>query len=67
LSGALGYLLQLFAYAIAMVALIEVLKRTVALLSSLVLGRAAFREPVTGAKIAGITIIAAGLVLVMLS
>jgi drug/metabolite transporter (DMT)-like permease len=65
-AGALAYLLQLFAYSIAMVALIEVLKRTVALLSSLVLGRAAFREPLTGAKVAGITIIALGLALVML-
>jgi hypothetical protein len=35
-------------------------------LSSLVLGRAAFREPLTGAKVAGIAIIALGLALVML-
>ncbi len=65
-TGALAYLLQLFAYSIAMVALIEVIKRTVALLLSLVLGRAAFSEPLTGMKVAGIAIIAAGLVLVML-
>jgi drug/metabolite transporter (DMT)-like permease len=65
-TGALAYLLQLFAYSIAMVALIEVIKRTVGLLLSLVLGRAAFREPLTGLKVAGIAIIAAGLALVML-
>lgn len=65
-TGALAYLLQLFAYAIAMVALIEVIKRTVALLLSLVLGWAAFREPLTGLKAAGIGIVAAGLALVML-
>jgi drug/metabolite transporter (DMT)-like permease len=66
-AGGLGYACQLAAYSIAMVALIEVLKRTVSLLSALVLGRAAFREPLTAAKIAGIAVIAAGLPLVMLS
>jgi drug/metabolite transporter (DMT)-like permease len=65
-AGALGYIVQLVAYAMAMVALIEVLKRTVGLLGSLVLGRAQFREPMTGAKIAGIGVIAAGLPLVMI-
>jgi drug/metabolite transporter (DMT)-like permease len=65
-AGALGYVVQLLAYSIAMVALIEVLKRTVGLLGSLVLGRTQFREPLTGAKIAGIAVIAAGLPLVMI-
>lgn len=64
-AGAFGYVVQLLAYSIAMVALIEVLKRTVGLLGSLVLGRMRFREPLTGAKIAGIAVIAAGLPLVM--
>ncbi len=66
IAGALGYIVQLIAYSMAMVALIEVLKRTVGLLGALVLGRAQFREPVTGAKIAGITVIATGLPLVMI-
>lgn len=66
-AGGLGYACQLAAYSIAMVALIEVLKRTVSLLSALLLGRAAFREPLTAAKIAGIAVIAMGLPLVMLS
>lgn len=66
-AGAVGYIFQLAAYAMAMVALIEVLKRTVGLVGSLVLGRTAFREPLTGAKVTGIVIIAAGLPLAMVS
>lgn len=65
-AGALGYIVQLLAYSVAMVALIEVLKRTVGLLGSLALGRMQFREPLTGAKIAGIAVITAGLPLVMI-
>ncbi|MGE4062046.1 MAG: EamA family transporter [Rhodospirillaceae bacterium] len=67
IAGGGGYALQLLAYSLAMVALIEVLKRTVALLSSLLLGHAAFREPLSVAKTAGIAVIAGGLVLVMLA
>lgn len=67
LVGAIGYAFQLAAYAMAMVALIEVLKRTVGLLGALVMGRAAFREPLTTVKVVGIIIIAAGLPLVMLA
>lgn len=66
-AGALGYVCQMLAYSLGMVALIEVLKRTVGLLGSLVIGRAAFREPLTAMKIAGIVIIAAGLPLVMIA
>lgn len=66
-AGALGYACQIAAYAIAFVALIEVVKRIVGLAASQVLGRAAFREPVTTAKIAGIAIIAVGLPLVMIT
>jgi drug/metabolite transporter (DMT)-like permease len=66
-AGALGYACQIAAYAIALVALIEVVKRIVGLAVSQVLGRAAFREPVTTAKIAGIAIIAVGLPLVMIT
>ncbi len=65
-AGALGYLVQLFAYSVAMVALIEILKRTVGLLGSMLLGWLRFREPLTPAKIMGIVIIAAGLPLVMI-
>lgn len=66
-AGALGYACQIAAYAIALVALVEVIKRLVGLAASQILGRAAFREPVTRAKIAGIAIIAVGLPLVMIA
>lgn len=66
LAGAGGYALQLLAYSAAAVAVVEVLKRSVALLSSLILGRAAFREPLTAPKVAGAAIIILGLALVML-
>lgn len=65
--GGLGYAAQLVAYSLTFVALIEVLKRTVGLFGSLLLGRTAFREPITPTKIIGIGIIAAGLPLVMLA
>lgn len=66
-AGALGYACQIAAYTMAFVALIEVVKRIVGLAASQILGRAAFREPVTAAKIAGIAIIAVGLPLVMIA
>jgi len=66
-AGALGYACQIAAYAIAFVALIEVVKRIVGLVASQILGRAAFREPVTAAKIGGIAIIALGLPLVIIT
>lgn len=67
IAGGLGYATQLAAYSLAFVALIEVLKRTVGLFGSLLLGRAAFREPVTPTKIIGVGIVAVGLALVMLA
>lgn len=66
-TGAIAYACQIAAYAIAFVALVEVVKRVVGLAASQILGRAGFREPVTRTKIAGIAIIAAGLPLVMIS
>lgn len=66
-AGALGYGFQLAAYAIALVALVEVVRRTAGLLGALALGRAAFREPLSGAKLAGGAIIAVGLPLVMIA
>jgi drug/metabolite transporter (DMT)-like permease len=63
-TGACAYACQLLAYTLAMAAVVEVLKRTVGLLGSLVLGRTAFREPLTGMKAAGIGIITTGLPLV---
>ena len=67
MAGALGYACQIAAFAIAFVALVEVVKRIVGLAASQILGRAAFREPMTTAKITGIAIIAVGLPLVMIT
>lgn len=66
-AGALAYACQLAAYSLAMVALVEVLKRTIGLLAALFLGRAAFSEPLTPTKVAGVIVIVAGLPLVMIA
>ncbi len=66
-AGGLAYASQLAAYAVSLVALVEVLKRTVGLFGSLILGRAVFREPITPSKVVGIVTVAVGLPLVMLA
>ena len=66
-AGAIAYGLQLLAYAVAMVALVELLKRTTGLLGSLLFGRTVFKEPVTRFKALGIVVIVLGLPLVMIS
>lgn len=66
LTAGIGYGLQLAAYQLTLVAVVEVIKRTVGLVGALVFGRAYFKESVTGPKVAGIIIIALGLPLVLL-
>jgi drug/metabolite transporter (DMT)-like permease len=65
-TAGLGYGLQLAAYQMTLVAVVELFKRTIGLVGALILGRAYFHEPVTGAKLAGIAIMALGLPLVFL-
>lgn len=66
LTAGLGYGLQLMAYQMTLVAVVELFKRTIGLVGALILGRAYFQEAVTGPKIAGIAIMALGLPLVLL-
>jgi hypothetical protein len=65
-AAGFAYGLQLAAYNVAFVALVELIKRTTGLLSALIVGRAKFAEPITAAKAAGIVLIAAGLPFVIL-
>ena len=67
LTAGLGYGLQLSAYSITLVALVELFKRSLGLVGALILGRVFFGEPITGPKLAGIAIMAVGLQLVLLS
>jgi len=64
-TGAFGYALLLAAYSVALVAMVEVVRRTVGLLIALVVGRLAFGEPITRTKVIGVGIVALGLPLVM--
>ncbi len=66
LTAGLGYGLQLAAYKITLVAVVELFKRTVGLIGAQILGRAYFQEAVTGTKVTGIAIMALGLPLVLL-
>jgi len=65
-TAGLAYGLQLAAYQMTLVALVELFKRTIGLVGALILGRAYFQEAVTGPKLAGIAIMAIGLPLVLL-
>lgn len=67
LTAGLGYGLQLVAYQLTLVAVVELIKRTVGLAGSLILGRAYFREPITLPKVFGMTVIVLGLPLVLLN
>ncbi len=66
LTAGIGYTLQLVAYQLTLVAVVELVKRTVGLVGALIYGRVYFNEPVTGPKVLGIVIIALGLPLVLL-
>jgi drug/metabolite transporter (DMT)-like permease len=67
LSSGLAYAFQLAAYQTTLVAVVELIKRTVGILGSLVLGRTMFNEPATPVKIMGMIIMVVGLPLVILS
>lgn len=66
LTSSVGYLLQLAAYRLTFVAVIELLKRVIGLAGALLLGRMALRESLTSAKLAGVAVVAVGLSLVLL-
>jgi drug/metabolite transporter (DMT)-like permease len=66
LTAGIGYGLQLTAYRITLVALVEVFKRSFGMVGALVLGRVFFGEPMTPPKILGIAVMAVGLPLVLL-
>jgi drug/metabolite transporter (DMT)-like permease len=66
LAAGVAYVLQLAAYSIAFVAVVELIKRTTGLLSALVVGRVMFHEPLSSAKVAGVALIAVGLPFVVL-
>jgi drug/metabolite transporter (DMT)-like permease len=65
-TAGLGYALQLTAYRMTLVAIVEVFKRSVGLVGALVLGRMFFGEPITRPKLLGILIMGLGLPLVLL-
>ena len=67
LTAGIGYGLQLVAYQLTLVAVVEVIKRTVGLVGALIFGRAYFQESLTGPKVAGIAIIVLGLPLILLA
>ncbi len=63
--GGAGYVLQLAAYQLMLVAAVELIRRVSGILGAQVVGRVKLAEPLTPAKIAGVVIIAAGLPLVL--
>lgn len=63
--GGVGYVLQLAAYQLMLVAAVELIRRVSGILGAQVVGRVALAEPMSPAKIAGVLIIAAGLPLVL--
>ena len=66
LTAGIGYGLQLAAYKMTLVAVVELIKRVIGLIGALFLGRAYFQEAITGPKAIGIAIMALGLPLVLL-
>jgi drug/metabolite transporter (DMT)-like permease len=67
ISAGLAYGLQLAAYQIALVAIVELFKRAIGMVGSLILGRMMFGEQMTSPKILGIAIMAIGLPFIILS
>ncbi|MFW5876981.1 MAG: EamA family transporter [Myxococcota bacterium] len=61
-AGALG--LQLLAFRLLMVGLVETLKRAVGVIASVAIGRVAFTEPITRPKVAAVVLMTVGTVLV---
>ena len=67
LTSSVAYLLQLAAYRLTFVAIIELLKRVIGLAGAVLLGRLALRESLTPAKLVGVVVIGLGLSLVILN
>lgn len=65
-TAGIGYGLQLAAYQMTLVAMVELIKRVVGLVGALIFGRAYFQEPITGPKLTGMAVITLGLPLVLL-
>ena len=63
--GGAGYVLQLAAYQMMLVAAVELIRRVSGILGALIVGRFALNEPLSPPKVAGVIIIAAGLPLVL--
>jgi len=63
-TGGLAYGLQLLAFEVTLVAIVESVKRVVGQISALVVGRLAFREPITVAKMGAIASLCAGVPLI---
>ncbi len=67
LTAGIAYGFQLAAYQIALVAVVELFKRSIGMVGSLILGRTMFGEPLTSPKLTGVAIMAIGLPFVILS
>ncbi len=63
--GGAGYVLQLAAYQMMLVAAVELIRRVSGILGALIVGRFALNEPISPPKVAGVIVIAAGLPLVL--
>jgi len=65
-SGGIAYASQLIAYQLTLVGVVETLKRSIGLISSLLLGRLLLHEPLSSSKSIGILIMAAGVPMIIL-
>jgi len=65
-SGGIAYGSQLIAYQLTLVGVVETLKRSVGLISSVLLGRLLLDEPLSSSKIVGILSMAAGVSMIVL-
>jgi drug/metabolite transporter (DMT)-like permease len=64
-AAAVGLGLQFVALRLTLVGLVETLKRAIGMLLAVVVGRAAFEEPVTAGKIAGVALMSGGVFLIV--
>jgi drug/metabolite transporter (DMT)-like permease len=64
-AASLALALQLFALRLALVGLVETIKRAIGMTLSLVNGRVFFHEPITGGKLAGVALLAGAVALIL--
>ena len=64
-AASLGLALQLYALRLALVGVVETIKRAIGMTLSLVNGRFFFHEPVTHGKLAGVALLAAAVALIL--